>query len=106
MFGLGERLEHRGIMARTTVQCLLIPRFWLLEKQQNPGNIWQRRRFYLDTTIPSRETLFKDFLSTRKWQKFKNNLIEENLDPNSIANPTHIQDVPIISRIIEPNEDL
>ncbi|XP_065355185.1 uncharacterized protein LOC135949524 [Calliphora vicina] len=105
IFGLGEKLEHRVVMARTTVQCLMIPRFWLLEKDQNPGNIWQRRRFYLDTTIPSRQTLFKDFLYTRQWQKFKTNLIQSHLNPNSIANPTRVQDIPIICRIVEARDD-
>ncbi|TMW48074.1 hypothetical protein DOY81_006847 [Sarcophaga bullata] len=105
IFGLGEKLEHRVIMARTTVQCLMIPRFWLLEKDQNPGNIWQRRRFYLESTIPSRQTLFNDFLNTRQWQKFKTNLIQSHLNPDSISNPTHVQDIPIICRIVEASDE-
>ncbi|XP_054725388.1 uncharacterized protein LOC129235526 isoform X1 [Anastrepha obliqua] len=103
VFSLGEKLEHRVIMARTTVQCLMLPRYWLLEKEQNPGNIWQRRRFYLNSTIPSREQLFKDFLTTRTWQKFKNNVISSNLTRN-LSNPTKVQDIPIICRIVEPTE--
>jgi len=43
IFGLGEKMEHRVVMARSTVQCLILPRFFLLEKKQNPGNIWERR---------------------------------------------------------------
>ncbi|KAL9892185.1 uncharacterized protein ACN2A1_007866 isoform 1-T1 [Glossina fuscipes fuscipes] len=105
IFGLGEKLEHRVIMARTTVQCLLMPRFWLLEKPQNPGNIWQRRRFYLDSTIPSRQSLFTDFLSTCQWQKFKSRIIKQCIDSNSFSNPTKIQDVPIICRIVEANNE-
>ncbi|XP_055852704.1 uncharacterized protein LOC129916637 [Episyrphus balteatus] len=106
IFGLGEQLEHRVIMARTTVQCLLIPRFWLLEKDQNPGNIWQRMRFYLDSTIPSRELLFQDFLATRKWQQFKKKLIAQTLDTTTkVGNPTKVQDIPIICRIVEANDD-
>lgn len=42
VFGLGEQMEERAIVARTTVQCMLIPRYWLFQKQQNLGNIWQR----------------------------------------------------------------
>ncbi|XP_023158482.1 uncharacterized protein LOC101458382 isoform X1 [Ceratitis capitata] len=104
IFSLGEKLEHRVIMARTTVQCLMLPRYWLLERDQNPGNIWQRRRFYLDSTIPSREQLFKDFLTTRKWQQFKTNIISSNLT-RYVGNSTKVQDIPIICRIVEPNED-
>ncbi|XP_055916884.1 uncharacterized protein LOC129949437 isoform X2 [Eupeodes corollae] len=105
IFGLGEQLQHRVIMARTTVQCLLIPRFWLFEKDQNPGNIWQRMRFYIDSTIPSRELLFKDFLATRKWQQLKKKLIDESLDKTKVGNPTKVQDIPIICRITEANGD-
>ncbi|XP_054081948.1 uncharacterized protein LOC105220438 isoform X2 [Zeugodacus cucurbitae] len=104
IFSLGEKLEHRVIMARTTVQCLMLPRYWLMERDQNPGNIWQRRRFYLDSTIPSREQLFKDFLTTRTWQKFKNSIISSNFT-RYLGNPTKVQDIPIICRIVEPSED-
>ncbi|XP_075159474.1 cyclic nucleotide-binding domain-containing protein 2-like [Haematobia irritans] len=104
IFGLGEQLEHRVIMARTTVQCLMIPRFWLLEKAQNPGNIWQRRRIYLNSTIPSRQSLFQDFLRSGHWEKFKTDYITNLLDQYSIANPTRIQEIPIICRITENSE--
>lgn len=43
MFGLGEHMDDRAIVAQhTEVQCLLIPQYWLFEKKQNAGNIWQR----------------------------------------------------------------
>lgn len=42
-FGLGEQMEDRVIMAKHNgVQCLMIPRYWLFQKQQNVGNIWHR----------------------------------------------------------------
>lgn len=43
MFGLGEHMDDRAIVAtQTEVQCLLIPHYWLFEKKQNAGNIWHR----------------------------------------------------------------
>lgn len=43
IFGLGEHMDDRIIVAKhTEVQCLLIPHYWLLQKKQNAGNIWQR----------------------------------------------------------------
>lgn len=43
VFGLGEHMDDRAIIAKNTqVQCLLIPHYWLFEKKQNAGNIWQR----------------------------------------------------------------
>lgn len=104
IFGLGEKFEHCVIMARTTVQCLMIPRFWLFEKNQNPGNIWQRRRFYLDTTVPSRQILFENFLTTRQWQGVKEDIIGNCLGQVLNSNPTQIEDVPVISRITETND--
>lgn len=101
IFGLGEKIEHRAIMSQTIVQCLLIPRFWLFEKPQNPGNMWNRIRFTLNSTIPSREGLFQNFLDTQKWEKYKNWLIESVLNERKIYNPTKIQDIPLICRIVE-----
>lgn len=42
VFCLGECMIDRAIVARNQVQCLLIPRYWLFEKDQNMGNIWQK----------------------------------------------------------------
>lgn len=101
IFGLGEKFEHRAIMSQSIVQCLLIPRFWLFEKPQNPGNMWNRIRFTLNSTIPSRNDLFQNFLDTQKWEKYKHWLIESVLNERRIYNPTKIQDIPLICRIVE-----
>ncbi|XP_039500178.1 uncharacterized protein LOC120457066 [Drosophila santomea] len=105
IFGLGEKMDHRVIMARTTVQCIVIPRFWLLEAAQNPGNVWQRQRFYIECNIPTREALFKDFLKTRKWEQFRHDYIESVLNGDSLGNFTKVEDIPIISRIVETKTD-
>ncbi|XP_022209002.2 uncharacterized protein LOC111065247 [Drosophila obscura] len=105
IFGLGEKMEHRVIMARTVVQCLVLPRFWLLEDEQNPGNIWQRRRFYFECSVPSRQALFEDYLKTRRWDKFRRAYIQSTLDPNSKSNMTQEEDIPIICRIVETSDD-
>lgn len=48
IFGLGEQMDDRIIAAGDKgVQCLLIPRYWLMQKKQNSGNIWQRLSFHL-----------------------------------------------------------
>ncbi|XP_023173612.1 uncharacterized protein LOC111601317 isoform X3 [Drosophila hydei] len=102
IFGLGENMLHRVIMARSTVQCLLLPRFFLFDNEQNPGNIWQRRLFYLDCIIPSRESLFDNFLKTLKWNKFKIDLIKNlTLNTKDIAK---FDDIPILCRIEEDSE--
>ncbi|XP_026839520.1 uncharacterized protein LOC6551769 isoform X2 [Drosophila erecta] len=105
IFGLGEKMENRVIMARSTVQCLILPRFFLLEKKQNPGNVWERRLLYVDVMIPSREALFAHYRKASDWKKFKSDLISETLKPSD-NDYTHIEDVPIICRIVESPEDL
>jgi len=105
VFGLGEKMEHRVIMARTVVQCLLLPRFWLLEEEQNPGNIWHRRRFYFECNVPSRQDLFTNFLKTRQWNKFRHNYIQSLLNREAKGNITKEEDIPIMCRIVETSDD-
>ncbi|XP_016983332.2 uncharacterized protein LOC108047600 isoform X1 [Drosophila rhopaloa] len=105
IFGLGEKMEHRVIMARTAVQCLLIPRYWLLEEEQNPGNIWHRRRFYFECNVPSRQDLFTNFLKTRQWNKFRHDYIQGLLNREAKGNLTKEEDIPIMCRIVETSDD-
>ncbi|TDG40973.1 hypothetical protein AWZ03_012598 [Drosophila navojoa] len=105
IFGLGEKITHRVIMARTVVQCLLLPRYWLMATEQNPGHIWLRRRFSLETNIPSREELFNHFMKTRRWEKFKHDYVQSTLVETN-SNGTHLEDIPIICRIVETTETI
>ncbi|KAH8285982.1 hypothetical protein KR054_000263 [Drosophila jambulina] len=105
IFGLGEKMEHRVIMARTVVQCLLLPRYWLLKEEQNPGNIWNRRKFYFECNVPSRQDLFSNFLKTRKWNKFRHDYIQSLLDDKTTAQMSKEEDIPIMCRIVETNDE-
>ncbi|SPP89889.1 blast:Cyclic nucleotide-binding domain-containing protein 2 [Drosophila guanche] len=105
IFGLGEKMQHRNIMTRTHVQCLVIPRFWLFEPAQNPGNFWQRKRFFVESNLPTRETLFNDFVKTRNWQNFSNSYLREVLSDSSTCSWTRPEDIPIVARIMETTED-
>ncbi|XP_055384969.1 uncharacterized protein LOC129614406, partial [Condylostylus longicornis] len=103
IFGLGEPMNDRAIMARTTVQCLLIPRFWIFSKEQNQGNIWQKYFVSLNILVPTREQLFNYFVNDMKWRKFKKDYITGKLNRLSKSNSTKIDDIPLIGRIIELN---
>ncbi|KPU79641.1 uncharacterized protein Dana_GF17086, isoform B [Drosophila ananassae] len=105
IFGLGESMIHRVIMAKTIVQCLTLPRFFLLDPKQNPGNIWERRLLYLNSMIPTREKLFQHLLRTQEWKKFKNNFVNETVTQSAV-NCADINDVPIICRIMEREQDI
>ncbi|KAF5284733.1 hypothetical protein FQR65_LT13435 [Abscondita terminalis] len=60
-FGLEELFEHRRVAASTEVRCLLIPRYWLFQK--NVGNIWNRIVQYLNSHIPSTKEVFEAFIN-------------------------------------------
>lgn len=51
IFAIGENMEQRSIVAKNIVQCLEIPTFWLLERPQNIGNIWQRYKNGIASTF-------------------------------------------------------
>uniref|UniRef100_W8BHV8 Cyclic nucleotide-binding domain-containing protein 2 n=1 Tax=Ceratitis capitata TaxID=7213 RepID=W8BHV8_CERCA len=99
VIGLGEDMEHRIIVAETKVQCLLLPRYWLFEHNQNPANMWHRQRIQLEINIPSREKLFKFYMDLRKWDTFKNEIT------SSFKNSgTKLQDIPIMAHIISSGQ--
>lgn len=95
IFGLGEAMEHRIVMAETKVQCLVLPRYWLFQDEQNPKNIWQRKKIQLDFTLPSREVLFNLFKNSRKWQTFKTEIVS-----SLGTSEAKLQDIPIMGRIM------
>lgn len=100
VFGLGEKLEHKSIVAKNTVQCLLIPRYWLFQKAQNKGNLWERIKLYLDATIPSRAATYKEFSDTQKWMKYRKEVVKTVFSTKKNTNPTTYFDIPLICRII------
>ena len=54
---------------------------------------------HLDSTIPSREKCFDDFLSTKKWQKYRKDMVKHLVSLNNVNNTTRLCDVPRICRI-------
>ncbi|XP_062537286.1 uncharacterized protein LOC134205737 [Armigeres subalbatus] len=99
VFGLGERMQDRSIVARNHVQCMLIPRYWLFMKHQNTGNVWQRIKMYLDLAIPSREQLFRKFLDDINWMAYRKKVVDEIMQRGGRQNRTRLGDVPIVCRV-------
>lgn len=56
---------------------------------------------YLDSSIPSRQKIYKDFLCNNNWKKYKKDIIEEFVQQHPVFNATTILDVPIICRVEE-----
>lgn len=102
IFGIGEEMENRIIIARNVVQCLMIPRYWLFQKAQNIGNVWTRIKLFLNSSVPSQQKLFENFLSNQKWKKYKKKTIEEIKRQHGIdASNTNYYNIPVICRIEE-----
>lgn len=100
VFGIGEEMENRVIIARNVVQCLLIPRYWLFQKAQNIGNVWQRIKLFLNSTVPSQQQLFDKFLANQKWKNYKTTTIEKIKRQHGItASETQFYNIPVICRV-------
>ncbi|XP_052738152.1 uncharacterized protein LOC112056669 [Bicyclus anynana] len=98
-FGFGENLRDRRIVALTPVSCMLLPKIWLL--QRNTANIWTRIQHYLEKKIPKKKQLFKQFVSARRWEEFRDNLVEDVMSRTNGVNWTSAHDVPYSIRMEE-----
>jgi hypothetical protein len=95
-------MDGRLIISRTEVQCLMIPRYWLFEKTQTIGNIWQRIQIFLNSSIPSQQQLFDNFLANQKWKKYKKKVIDDVKREYRIeTSTTRDFNIPVICRIEE-----
>ncbi|KAG8038465.1 hypothetical protein G9C98_006161 [Cotesia typhae] len=97
-FGLGEEMRNRRIVSTTPVRCLLIPRYWLLE--HNHANIWQRVKVFMNSKYPTRDKLFQQFITNKKWMEYKKQLLDDVVKrTKKSCNNTTIHDVPYSIRI-------
>ncbi|XP_063530768.1 uncharacterized protein LOC134741801 [Cydia strobilella] len=98
-FGFGENMRDRRIVALTPVDCMLLPKVWLL--QRNTANIWTRIQHYLEKKIPTKKQLFKEFVSARRWQEFRDQVVSDVVARSNAVNFTTVHDVPYSIRIEE-----
>ncbi|XP_061705824.1 uncharacterized protein LOC133516848 [Cydia pomonella] len=98
-FGFGENMRDRRIVALTPVDCMLLPKVWLL--QRNTANIWTRIQHYLEKKIPTKKQLFKEFVSARRWQEFRDQIVSDVVARSNAVNFTTVHDVPYSIRIEE-----
>lgn len=99
VFGVGEHMEDRSVVARDVVQCLLIPRYWLLQKPQSMNNVWSRIRIFIEQRQPSRQKLFEWYLKEVRWRRLRKQLRENVVGVRVRINSTDVGDVPTLSRI-------
>ncbi|KAJ8727038.1 hypothetical protein PYW08_015435 [Mythimna loreyi] len=98
-FGFGENMRDRRIVALTPVDCMLMPKMWLL--QRNTANIWSRIQHFLEKKIPTKKQLFQDYVSARRWQDFRDQLVGDVVARSNTVNWTSLHDVPYSIRMEE-----
>ncbi|XP_049875577.1 uncharacterized protein LOC126373462 [Pectinophora gossypiella] len=98
-FGFGENMRDRRIVALTPVNCMLLPKMWLL--QRNTANIWSRIQHYLEKKIPTKKQLFDEFVNQRKWREYRDSVVEEIVSRSNTINYTTVHDVPYSIRMEE-----
>ncbi|XP_048481143.1 protein phosphatase 2C and cyclic nucleotide-binding/kinase domain-containing protein [Plutella xylostella] len=98
-FGFGESMRDRRVVAAARVACMLLPKVWLLQK--NTTNIWTRVQRYLERKIPTKRQLFNEFVSARRWQKYREQVVSEVTSRTNTINFTSIHDVPYYVRMAE-----
>ncbi|XP_044254399.1 uncharacterized protein LOC123004931 [Tribolium madens] len=76
-FNIGEDLINRQIVSITQTECLLIPFYWLLER--NEANIWNKIKQYLIFKIPKTEAIVENLRIEKKWQDHKYKLIRSKM---------------------------
>lgn len=92
-------MNRRRIVAVTFTECLLIPRYWLIQK--NKGNIWNRVKQFLDNHIPSTKDVFREFINQRQWLMHRKNIVKDILSRRKLNNDNTSANVPYFIRINE-----
>lgn len=92
-------MDDRSVVARDAVQCLLIPRYWLLQKRQNVNNVWSRIRIFIEKRQLSREQLFEWYLKELRWRQFRKQLRDNLVAVHATKHSTAADDAPTLSRI-------
>ncbi|XP_063530502.1 uncharacterized protein LOC134741593 [Cydia strobilella] len=98
-FGFGENMRDRRIVALTPVDCMLLPKVWLL--QRNTANIWTRIQHYLEKKIPTKHKLFKEFVTGRRWREYRDQVVSDVVARSNAVNFTTVHDVPYSIRMEE-----
>lgn len=77
-FCAGENLDTKLIVAKNDVTCLLIPYFWLMQKNQHT---WTNIKLFWEKHIPQSDEIFKVVQQQKKWRKYSRSLIKKNTRP-------------------------
>lgn len=102
IFNVGEYFERRRVVAETTTNCLLIPRYWLMK--MNKDNIWSRVQQFLNKNIPSTNRLFDNWMKEKRFIEYRKKLVNDILSTRRISNTNCIHNVPYSLRLKDNSE--
>ncbi|KAJ3653718.1 hypothetical protein Zmor_012955 [Zophobas morio] len=96
-FNVGESLKNRIIVSATESECLLLPRYFLLDKSMITFKAIGQ---FLTRYIPSTEQIFKYFLEDHRWTLYKEQLVDRILEVTAFTGNT-IHNIPYTIRLSE-----
>lgn len=99
IFNMGENIERRRVVADSSTNCLLIPRYWLMK--MNKDNIWNRVIQFLNKTIPSTPKIFDEWIKEKKFVAYRKKFVQDILAGKRISNTNCIHNVPYSIRLKE-----
>ncbi|XP_044749826.1 uncharacterized protein LOC123310424 [Coccinella septempunctata] len=97
-FNIGEKFIRRFIITSKRTKVLLIPRYWLIQKNKE---IWNHIRHFLNQRLPDTKSVFHDFIQQKKWYAYKRGLVQEILSNCKKVNLNNIHNVPYSIRMQE-----
>ncbi|KAK9885688.1 hypothetical protein WA026_012453 [Henosepilachna vigintioctopunctata] len=97
-FNIGEKFERRFVITSKKTKILLIPRYWLVQKNKE---IWSYIKHFLNQRLPDTESVFRDFLQQKKWHEYKMKLVQEILTNSKKVNLNNLHNVPYSIRMQE-----
>ena len=92
-FGVGENLDKSYLVSKTRVEVIQVPKSQFVK--HGKGRVIDRLREDLNELLPGNDLVFKAFLRSMKWERYKDKVVRQVLEKRKFANPTNIQDVPL-----------
>ncbi|KAL3265629.1 hypothetical protein HHI36_009834 [Cryptolaemus montrouzieri] len=97
-FNIGENFVRRFVIASKKTKILMIPRYWLVQKNKE---IWNHIKHFLNQRLPNTKSVFQDFLQQKKWYAYKRKLVDGIISSCKKVNLNNIHNVPYSIRMQE-----
>lgn len=96
-FNVGESLKNRIIVSKDDSECLLLPRYFLLDKSMIT---FKAIEHFLTRHIPSTDQIFRNLLEDHRWVCYKDTLVSQILEEKAFTWNT-VHNIPYTIRLAE-----